>query len=152
WWVAKSTGAAFSNQLWGDWSFSTNWLDVAVGDFDGWQINSASSAASSVTDPGWIAAAYGPKASVVESSTIVPIQRRVETLAKARGSELSSSSDSQYIRQTRRHHHRNTRDYEDLVDTLLADSQDGHLWRPSFEAVWEELLNDLETCVGRIPG
>ncbi|MFH0962464.1 MAG: hypothetical protein V2A58_00470, partial [Planctomycetota bacterium] len=34
WWVAVSSGSAFTNELWGAWSTGVTWSDVRVGDFN----------------------------------------------------------------------------------------------------------------------
>ncbi|MEZ5941837.1 MAG: FG-GAP-like repeat-containing protein [Planctomycetaceae bacterium] len=35
WWVGKSDGTTFKNELWGDWGSGSTWSDVSVGDFNG---------------------------------------------------------------------------------------------------------------------
>jgi hypothetical protein len=34
WWVNRSTGTAFDQQLWGNWAATTAWSDVLTGDFN----------------------------------------------------------------------------------------------------------------------
>jgi autotransporter-associated beta strand protein len=35
WWMAVSNGSTVSNQLWGSWDSTVNWVDVQTGDFNG---------------------------------------------------------------------------------------------------------------------
>ncbi len=61
WWVAVNDGTGnFTSQRWGRWTTSVDWLDVAVGDFDG---DGYADLAGRVTSTGdwWVASSDGSK-------------------------------------------------------------------------------------------